>query len=482
MSDVAQLVLPSIRWSELDGFRGQRRRIEKALELGVGGFVVYRAPAAAVAELTRDLQAASRHPLLVSADLERGAAQQAEGLTELPPPAALGWLNDPETTELAGLATAAEARGVGINWAFAPVADLDTEAANPIVQTRSFGADAELVGRHVAGWVRGCESGGVLSTVKHFPGHGRTMADSHETLPEVDASLDELARTDLIPFRLGVEAGASAVMPAHVAFPTWTGTRTAATFSPAILGYLRREWDFEGAVITDALIMQGAVQENPEVVASRLALEAGCDLLLYPRDFEGVIAGLDAWSVTAAGQPAIDRALGRRARLAERAAAPASRTLPAAIPLPDGSNAPTPAAFADALADGVLHLLRGDAPVLRAPFEVDIVDDDVGGPYQIPPRDVFHQTLEAAGAELGAGGSRALLVYSEPRSWKGRAELGPDTLAALAERAPAADVIVFFAPPRFTRQVPGAAPLLGAWHGMALLQRAAARWVLRQAR
>jgi hypothetical protein len=140
------------------------------------------------------------------------------------------------------------------------------------------------------------------------------------------------------------------------------------------------------------------------------------------------------------------------------------------------------AQFADGLADRVLRLVRGDAPRIRGPVAVSIVDDDVGGPYRVGPRDVFAKTLTENGLRTTGArgqGSGVVLVYSEPRSWKGRADLGPRSRAALRRLAPGANLVVLFGHPRLAAQIPGGAPILCAWHGQRLMQRAAARWVVK---
>src|SRR6266568_1824942 len=234
----ARLVCPALRWRR-GSFRSERAKIEQALAAGVGGFILFGGTRAAVTALTSALRELAGRPLLIGSDFERGPGQQVKGLTELPPPAALGYLNDLDATYACGQITGTEARAVGLNWIFAPVCDLDMEPKNPIVQTRSFGVDPSVVGSHAAAWIRGCQEHGVMACAKHYPGHGRTTTDSHEGLPVVGATAAELQQLDVAPFVAAVKAGVGSVMPAHVAYPAWDASGAAATFSKPILGYLR---------------------------------------------------------------------------------------------------------------------------------------------------------------------------------------------------------------------------------------------------
>jgi beta-glucosidase-like glycosyl hydrolase len=277
-------------------------------------------------------------------------------------------------------------------------------------------------------------------------------------------------RTDGVPFEYALRAGVGSVMSAFVAYPEWDRSERAASFSPEILGYLRDTLNFGGLVVTDALIMAGASAAQPVPAATVQAVAAGCDALLYPDDFRRVVA-------------ALDHAVGGEipAARADQALAHYDAALAAWSDLPD-QGAPDLTAhgtFADRLAERVAHLVRGAAPRLRAPVTVSIVDDDVGGPYSVGPRDAFAQALVEAGVPVGqrarAGSSRIVLVYAEPRSWKGRAELGARSRAALRRLVPDATLVVLFGHPRLAAQIPGAMPLLLCWHGQRLMQRAAAR-------
>ncbi len=471
-ASLARLVFPALRWRR-ESFAHERAKIAAALAAGVGGFIVFGGTRDAVTALTGDLRQQAGRPLLIGADLERGPAQQVQGLTELPPPAALGWLDDLEATRTAGIVTGVEARSVGINWAFAPVCDLDLEPRNPIVQTRSFGVDPVRVGEHAAVWLRGLQEHGVQACAKHYPGHGRTTQDSHQTLPLVRAPASELQQLDGTPFEYAIRAGVGSVMSAFVAYPEWDPSGRAASFSPEILGYLRETLNFAGLIVTDALIMAGASAAQPVPAATVTAVAAGCDALLYPEDFQRVTAALDGSVGSAIPLARADQALARY-----------EAAVVAWGDLPDQGEPDLAAhgAFADGLADRAAHLVRGDAPALHAPLAVSIVDDDVGGPYTVGPRDVFIQALREAGIAVVQRATRnvqrVVLVYAEPRSWKGRANLGARSLAQLRRVAPGARLVVLFAHPRLAAQIPGRAPILCCWHGQALMQRAAARWIL----
>ncbi len=467
MSELARLILPALRWRSSTGYEHENRKIEESLRLGVGGFIIFGGAVGETRRLISELQTQSRHPLLIGSDFERGGGQQLEGLTQLPAPAALGFIDEPEITRRCGDISAQDALSVGITWLYAPVADLDIEPQNPIIQSRSFGVEPLTVSQHVAEWVRGAERAGVVSTAKHFPGHGRTVRDSHETLPVVRTSFDELQQTDLVPFHSAVEAGVRSIMVAHVAYPAWDRSGKPATLSRDILSYLRHDLNFDGVIVTDALIMEGVLRGGGGGEAGVEAVAAGCDVLLYPPNTGDVVRSLESAVPERVTRGRLDEALHRVAHLA---------SLVEAVPRPERDA--DSFLFADSVADLAVHVLRGDRLALRLPIELHLVDDDVGGPYAIRPRDVFERYLESSGVELGSGGSRVVLIYSEPRSWKGRAMLGARSLTAVERLVPEADLVVLFGHPRLLQQIPGDAVVLVGWHGQSLMQEAAARWVV----
>lgn len=456
--------MPALRWSAETGFAHEAAAIERAMALGVGGFILFGGEAHAVRALVTDLRAAARHPILIGSDLERGAGQQFAGLTELPPPRALATLDDTALSATAGLITASEARSVGVDWVFAPDADLDHAAENPIVQTRSFGSDPADVAAHVAAWVRGCAEGGALACAKHFPGHGRTTQDSHAELPVVDADLATLEGTDWLPFRAAIEAGVPSVMTGHIAFPALDRSGLPATLSPVLLAILRERLAFEGAIVSDALIMEGAFAATSEGEAYARALAAGVDVLLYPRDVAGAVAAIAGGAVPAAR---LDAALARREALLDRAAR-----------LSTGASREG-ATFARDVADRIVAagVRRGALPAPGGRVRLVVVDDDVGGPYPPSPSHWFGRALEAAGVTLADDGVPVVAVFAEPRAWKGRAGLGAASRAALDAWVPGAALVVLFGHERLLAELPAGPPVLLAWHRQRPLQEAAARVV-----
>ncbi|HEU4395847.1 MAG TPA: glycoside hydrolase family 3 N-terminal domain-containing protein, partial [Planctomycetota bacterium] len=288
---IARLVVVPVR---LPGDYRRFEEIRKAVAGdGVGGLLLFGGDLDLTPRFLRRLREAAEHPLLVMSDVERGVGQQIEGCLRHPPPMAIGALRDASAAYALGAATALECRRAGIDMALAPVLDLYNEPRNPIVGPRSFGEDPELVSLLGVAWIEGCQEEGVLACAKHFPGHGRTLADSHDALPRVDASAKELRTRDIVPFARAAAAGVAAVMTAHVAYPALdadSSPDTPATLSRRILlGILREELGFQGLIMSDALIMEGVRRRGGEGEAAVEALLAGCDVLLCPTDHREIV-------------------------------------------------------------------------------------------------------------------------------------------------------------------------------------------------
>ena len=259
-----------------------------ALRAGLGGVTVFGpniADPAQLAALTARLRSAAAEPL-IAVDEEGGDVTRIAHLvgSRYPGNAALGAVDDVAVTEAVYRALGADLAALGINVDLAPSVDVNTAADNPVIGTRSFGADTDLVARHAAAAVAGLQASGVAACAKHFPGHGSTRTDSHDSIATVDVPLKVLAQRDLPPFSAAIAAGVRAVMPGHLRVPELTGELPASLSAAAQTGLLRGELGFTGVIISDALEMR-AVSEPfglPEVAV--LAVAAGTDLLCFGRD------------------------------------------------------------------------------------------------------------------------------------------------------------------------------------------------------
>lgn len=262
-----------------------------------------------VTRLTNDIQTtlieSGGWPALIAVDQEGGIiAHLEDGFTRWPVPMLLTATQDPALAHQFGQALAAELRAVGINMNLAPVADLNTNPDNPIIGRRSFGSEPQLVAPIIAEVVHGMQAGGVLATVKHFPGHGDTDSDSHITLPVVSYSQQFLKSRELIPFQAAIDAGASAVMAAHIVYPNLEPEPgiPASLSTNIVTDLLRTEMNFEGLAITDALDMDAIDTNYTPEAAAIAAINAGHDLILtgahigpdtHRRVFEAVVQAVN---------------------------------------------------------------------------------------------------------------------------------------------------------------------------------------------
>ncbi len=292
-------------------------------EDGIGGILMSVGSPIEVAAKLNALQQLARVPLLVGCDVEPSIGRleggtfipsmiRAGSATILPTNMAIGATGDTALAYRAGLVTGSEARAIGIHLAYAPVADVNNNAANPVINVRSFGEDPGAVAALVAAFTRGVQDGGALATVKHFPGHGDTETDSHNALPVVHLTHARLDTFELRPFRAAVNAGAAAIMSAHISNPTWMGDNLPATLQRRVLhDELRDSLHFTGLTITDALTMQGVARMFTQEQIAIRSIEAGAEVLLKPADVRPI---LDALEARAAQDPAFAALIDAAAR------------------------------------------------------------------------------------------------------------------------------------------------------------------------
>jgi len=283
-----------------------------------------------ILELTASLQAMAkeagqRYPLFIAIDQENGIVQRlGEAATIFPGNMALGAIGSNEIAFKVALATGRELQALGINMNLAPVVDVNNNAANPVIGVRSFGEDAQQVARLGAAMVRGYAAAGILSCLKHFPGHGDTAVDSHLALPLIPYDLERLEALELVPFRGGIEAGAECVMIAHVSFPALTSQdMLPATLSPDIVqGLLREKLGFSGVILSDCMEMRAISDTFGTERAAVTALQAGIDLVLVSHTYtrqrgsiEAILAAVETHELSPqAIQQAAERVLRLKAR------------------------------------------------------------------------------------------------------------------------------------------------------------------------
>ncbi len=255
----------------------------------VGGIVLFRRnfeDAAQARALIAELHALAPtdEPLTIAIDEEGGRVQRLrDWWTAWPPMRRLGERDEIESTRAVGAAIGRELADLRIDLDFAPVVDVDTNPANPVIGDRSFGATPEAVSRHAVAWIDGLQSAGVAACAKHFPGHGDTDLDSHHALPRLRHDLARLRAVEFPPFRAAIEAGVASVMTAHVLLPALDPERPA-TLSKPVLASLRDELGHRGLVFSDDLDMRAVADRWPARDAARMALDAGVDVLLACRD------------------------------------------------------------------------------------------------------------------------------------------------------------------------------------------------------
>ena len=276
-------------------------------DLHIGGFImnnrvqyglVRNAEPHAMALFFNQMQKASKTPLLIGGDFERGSSMRVSDTIRFPFNMAFGAARDLEASRHQGVATAREARALGVQWIFAPVADVNNNPQNPVINIRSYGENPDEVAQHVAAYIDGAHSDPknvVLVSAKHFPGHGDTSIDSHLDLARVDASRERMSEVELKPFQAAIAHQVDSIMTAHLTVPAIEPENIPATVSRRVLsGLLREELGFKGLIVTDAMDMAGLAKQFASGEASVRAIEAGADVLLMPPDPDAAIRAVMA--------------------------------------------------------------------------------------------------------------------------------------------------------------------------------------------
>lgn len=286
----AQLVMiraDARNWSDAQ-YRGN---IERLIDRGVGGVGVFLGGLEETAEMIEQMQRRSGHRLLIAADYEHGLPMRLDGGIAFPRAMALGRCSTTTTQTVAGC-IAEEAKAIGVHWNWAPVADINSNPNNPIVNTRSFGETPDAVAEHSSAYVRGTQEMGIIACAKHVPGHGDTHIDSHRDLPTIELKPELAVEREFVPFRRCADAGVRSMMIGHIVVPFLDPVHPASLSEPIVTGLVRQQWGYDGLITTDALDMGAITSRFSSADAARLAVAAGCDVVLMPENPDEAIDAL----------------------------------------------------------------------------------------------------------------------------------------------------------------------------------------------
>ncbi len=314
---IGQLVHIGVNAEFMNQDSAEFLRLKKQIvENKVGGITVFVGGVYETVHLVNRMQEASEIPLLISADFETGVGMRFLETVNLPWNMAIAATGKPEYAKRVGNITAREARAMGVQWVFAPVVDVNNNSQNPVINVRSFGEDPFEVAKFGATFSQGLQSGNVLATAKHFPGHGDTAIDSHRGLPVIDFSRERLEKTEFVPFREIIKSGVGSVMISHISMPQLDGekveplknsikaeytqeeVKTEGTTMPATLStkivtdILKNDMNFDGLIVTDAMDMSGLTKYFNQNEAAVMAILAGNDVLIKPADTDATIWGI----------------------------------------------------------------------------------------------------------------------------------------------------------------------------------------------
>ncbi len=296
LQKVGQTIMPRLDFNDPGSLTLAKKLVR---DFGVGGFIIFGGDRKSVRDATGELQSISGIPLLFGCDAERGVGQILSDMTLFPFTMSLAAAADEELVYSEARYIAREMKECGLNLIFAPVLDVNTNPQNPIINIRSYGDDPALVSRMGTAFIKGCQDAGVPACAKHFPGHGSAGLDSHFELPVLHLSLEQLNNRDFIPFKEAIDSNVASFMTAHVAFPAICKSNIPATIAQEIIGgVLRDELGYEGVVFTDSFHMSGISRLGDEGDLSHLALKAGCDVILDPRDPSALLSRLNDMAFT----------------------------------------------------------------------------------------------------------------------------------------------------------------------------------------
>ncbi|HLG32281.1 MAG TPA: glycoside hydrolase family 3 N-terminal domain-containing protein, partial [Ignavibacteriaceae bacterium] len=304
----AQMIMPAVYREDIDTSSDGYKKIKALVkDRKIGGLILFQSGLIEQASFINEIQATADIPLLISSDYERGLGTRVDNATEFPHAMALGSTHNSSFAFEMGKAIAMECRIFGVHWNFAPVADINNNPLNPVINIRAFSEDLNEVSEFVKAFIDGSKNTRILTSAKHFPGHGNTEIDSHYDLPRINGDADYLKSNELKPFQEAIDAGVHSIMIGHLEVPSLDPIPgTPSTLSkPIITQLLKNEMGFDGLIITDAMNMEGVTKYYSSEDAAVLAVIAGIDVILMPPDAGTAINALK--SAVMSGKISIER-------------------------------------------------------------------------------------------------------------------------------------------------------------------------------
>lgn len=444
---------------------------------GIGGFVLFGGLRDEVRRFIMRLQALSEHPLLIASDIERGVGQQVQGSTVFPCQMAMAAAIDRCNPRDVGIleetiqAIAAEAGHVGVNMPLIPVLDVNQEPDNPIICTRAFSDDPEIVAWFGMQYIKNLEEAGLVSCAKHFPGHGDTSVDSHLSLPVIRKSFRELMSTDVVPFSAAISQGVSSIMVGHLSIPAVDSVP--ASLSLQIHEMLRSELGFQGVILTDALTMSALDDIHDPAVR---CLNAGADILLHPADPDETVRTL--LSAVYSGQLQEGRIDGALTRIMHRKEALQN-------PIGEDIDYHANAILSSRVTDKSITLIK-KMPGVVPLEEGDNVHIVIAGDQEASPRSPL-RTLSPYVRMLYEDGDYSELrnatvivaIFTSIAAWKGSAGLRHDEKQKISKIISGArkSIVLSFGNPYVLRYFRGSDVLIAAYEATDQAQRTVVKWL-----
>jgi beta-N-acetylhexosaminidase len=459
--------------SRLDGLKiadpSYRNRQLQLADKGISGFIIFGGLRDAIKEFISEAQARARIPLFISSDIERGVGQQIEGMTLFPAQMSVAAAiqrsvkGDVDLLRDALLAIASEAKEIGINLAFTPVLDINSEPDNPIICTRAFSDDPELVSWFGKLYIETFEKAGIMSCGKHFPGHGSTAVDSHIELPVILKSKDELDVLDLVPFREAIKSGVSCIMTGHLSVPA-LDSKPASLSGIIINGLLRQELGFDGLILTDALNMHALKAFG---AAGLECLKAGADILLHPEDADDTASSiLNAIADKTLDPVTLDSAVTRILKK--------KTMLPAQLGI--ASKIETHKLLSNQLSQNSITLLKNSAGIL--PLTENNVRLIISGDDKYFDTSVLRQafsTMEVEDANINEDDILVMAIFTNVSAWHGSSGIDGSEkyrLNAIIKKT-RRSIIVSFGSPYILRHFDEAGILVAAYEPTIQAQQSA---------